>query len=217
MVTTPEPILRRVSAEIGESNTDTSSTRITYFNEAYQFYLSLYRWNFKLKSGSLTTTSSTEYDLTSEFSDYSTTDGVYLVKNGSTILTPIDYTDTSSYESSSKQHYYLTPDGKKIGFVPLSSGTTYTIWYFAVFSEVSNYNDTLNIPIPEAHIRPITTYVKHIVFDRKRQRNDARNMILDFQEQLTEVVNKEAGNKSSKLPKTFASVRQILGLKRNYQ
>ncbi|MCS7093563.1 MAG: hypothetical protein NZL96_04060, partial [Patescibacteria group bacterium] len=92
MITTAEPILRRVSYQLGEETTDTSTVRINYFNEAYQYYLSLNRWSFKIKEYNLTTTSASEYDLTSLINDYSQTDGVYEVrKSGGELIKPISY------------------------------------------------------------------------------------------------------------------------------
>lgn len=217
MVTTAEKILERASRELGEPTVDLSATRITYFNEAYQYYLSLHKWSFKIKKGTLTTDGSPEYDLTTLFPDYSTTDGIYMIKNGDVILTPIDFADAGVYKTyGGKQCYYLTPDGKSLGLIGVSSGTTLDVYYYAVLREITDATEALNIPIPEAHIRPIVTYLKHIVYDRKRQRNDARNMILDFQEQLEEMVTKDADNKTSKLPSIFEPVTKRLGLNRNY-
>lgn len=214
MITTAEPILRRVSYQLGEETTDTSTVRINYFNEAYQYYLSLNRWSFKIKEYNLTTTSASEYDLTSLINDYSQTDGVYEVrKSGGELIKPISYSDKDLPEYKTTQYYYITPDGKKIGFTSHKTGEVINIKYFAVLNEISNATDTLNIPIPEAHIRPIISYIRFLVHERKRQRNDARNCILDFKEQLEETLTKDANQKSiGFVPRIFSTTRKMIGL-----
>lgn len=214
MITTPEIILRDVSYQMGEEVFDTSSVRISYFNRAYQYYLSLNKWSFKIKDYSLTTTTNTEYDLTSLISDYSQSDGLYEVRNsGGELVEFINYVDKDLPSSTNKNHYYITPDGKKIGFTSHTAGDVYNLKYYAVLTPVSSYNETLNIPIPEHHAQPITTYIMFLIHNRKRQRNDARNCILDFKEQLEETLMKDANYKNASfVPKTFTPVRKMLGI-----
>lgn len=211
MITTPEPVLRRVSYQIGEEVPDTSAVRVSYFNEAYQYYLSLNKWSFKIKEYNLTTDSNKEYDLTTLIADYSQPDGVYSVEtSGGGLVKPISYEDKDLY---SDQYYYLTPDGKSIGFTSYTAGDIFKIKYYAVLTEATSATSTLNISIPEHHIRPIVTYIRFLIHDRKRQRNDARNCLLDFKEQLEETLMKDANEKKiGFFPRVFSPIKKIIGL-----
>lgn len=218
MITTPQPILEAVSTELGESATDTSTDRLRFFTTAVRHYLSLYRWSFKIKEYNLTATSSKEYDLTSLISDYDVSHGVYGVKHGTKILDQVSYEAGVAVPSDTTvQKYFIYPSGKKIGFTAITSGDTYTIRYYATLTTPSSYSDTLNVYIPENHVRAIVVYIKHLIYDRKRQRYDARNAILDFQELLEENVAKEGVNRGNKnVPRTFNPVQTMVGIERNY-
>lgn len=214
MITTPEEILRSVSYSLGEATPDFSPARINFFNRAYQFYLGINTWSFKIKKYTLTTTSSDEYDLTSLIPDYSQPDGVYAVKNSSgKLIEPVSFEDKDLPEYQNKQRYYITPDGKSIGFTTFTAGDVFTIYYYAVLIKATSYNSSLNIPIPEMHKEPIVTYTEFLIHKRKRQRNDARNCMLDFKDQLEEIKPKDAKLKSiGFLPKTFPPLKKIIGL-----
>lgn len=211
MITTAQEFLKTLSYALGEPVPDYSPTRLTYFNRAYQYYLSLNNWSFKIKSYTLTTTEEKEYDLTSLISDYSQADGIHEVKtNNGKVIDPIDY---ESKDLTTELKYYLTPDGKEIGFTSCKAGDVFTIYYYAVLTPVSSETENLNIPIPEDHKEPIITYLKFLVHERKRQRNDARNCMLDFKEQLEEARVKDACKKNSGfLPRIFPPIRQIVGI-----
>lgn len=210
MITTAQPILKQVSYELGESTPDYSASRINHFNTAYQYYLSLSKWSFKIKEYELTTTGDKEYNLTTLVPDFSQADGIYEVRTSGDgkLIKPIEYEDKDLEDG-----YYLTPDGKSIGFTSVSSGDKYKIKYYAVLTPVSLETETLNIPIPEVHSQPISTYIQFLVFKRKRQRNDARNAILDFKDQLEDALMREGGRGTvGFVPKIFSPVRKIIGL-----
>ena len=212
MIQTARPILQQVSYELGEETTDASSARLSYFNKAVHFYFSKHPWKFRIKSYDLTLTTSKEYDLTSLISDYDTTFGLYLVEdeNGKQIE-PIDFFDKN--KTLTDVYYYLTPNKKSIGFTSVEADKIYKIYYYAVHINVSDADATLNIPIPEAHSKPIQTLILFHVYNRKRQRNDARNAMLDFKEELEDAIVSESKEKSiGNFPRVVPQTRKLLGL-----
>ncbi len=197
MITTPNPVLIATSALLKEGSTDKTATRLKYFDQAVRHTLSQFKWSFRRKLYTLTATSGvTEYALSPLIPDYDPIAGVYEVWSGSTLLYTISYSQKASADSS----VYLTPDGLTLGGV----ADDVSVWYYAQHTTVTDENTVLNIPLPEAISIPISTYIKYLVHDGKRQRNDARNAILDYQVQVSRLKLSEASNKLKGLPKTVA-------------
>lgn len=217
MLTTAQPFLQAVSNELGESSINTDSVRIGYFNRSVEEFFSKHPFKFRIKKYDLNSTGAGEYDLISLISDYDVSHGVYMVENSNgKVFEPIDYSERKYFDNpdveSFTYKYYLTPNRKSVGFPVDTSGSVYVIHYYAIHTNVSDPSTTLTVSIPEYCLRPITTLMLYRVYQRKRQRYDARNMLLDFKEQLEEAIFADSkSNKIGFIPKTIPSVRRLLG------
>lgn len=220
MISSIEPILIEVSQLLGETTTDVSTARIGMCNRAIRHTFEQYSWSFRRKELSLTTTVGVQqYDLTSALvvtdNDYDPEFGIYEVWNGTTRIDPVLPENKLNFSASDA--YYLSPDNKKINFTASqTSATTYTIYYYSRHVDVSSKTTTLKTYIPENFMVPICTYIRHLVHDRKRQRNDARNMILDYQEQISDLKMSQTKSKAKGLKKNIPTPQQYLNFKRNY-
>lgn len=220
MITTILPFLTEVSVQLGETTTDVSTARITMANRSIRHTFEQYSWSFRRKELSLTTTVGVqEYDLTDianvPDNDYDTQFGLYEVWNGTTRLDPILYERRGDYTNS--DCFTLTPDNHSIVFSSSqTSATTYTIWYYARHVDVSSTGTTLKLSIPENFLVPVCTYIRHLVHDRKRQRNDARNMILDYQEQISDLQMSQVKSKARGLKRNITNPIQYTRYTRRY-
>lgn len=213
MITTARSILTEVSSILGETPVNVSNIRFDYFNRAVNFYFSKHPFKFRIKSYDLTTTSDKEYDLIAKINDYDPTFGVYLVEDSDgTQLEPIDFSERNSYYGN-EPAYYLTPDKKTIGFTSIESGKTYKIYYYAYHLSVSDPDSALNVPIPQTHISAIIHRILFYVYQRRRQRHDARNAMLDFKEELEENISAEGREKRiGNFPRIVNGAKTLLGL-----
>jgi len=214
MITTPERVLDALSRRLNESTTDTSAIRVGIFNDALHHILSQYKMEWARKLSNLSVTVGTqEYDLTSEISDYDPTWGIYSVEVGGQVF-PVEYEDRTFFVS---QHFTLEPNKKKIIFTKdFEEDTTVPIWYYARHTDVSTYQTTLSISLPESILNPLVLYMKHLVHDGKRQRNDARNAILDFAEVMEQVALQNASSKAKNQTTVRRNPLQFAGFKRTY-
>lgn len=218
MITTLLPILNTVSRKLKETTTDTSSRRIGYCNDAIRYILSLYKWGWSKKKLDLTVSATVqEYDLTSQASDYSVVRGIYEVYSGDDQVDPVPYSNRDSVSSSSSQYFYLMPDDKTIGFTLDLDGTEdIDIWYYPVWTDVSDSTSTLPISIPDALQECIAFYVKYLVHDGKRQRFDARNALLNFKQALDSIIPQQASGKIKDQPRRVYNYFSYLNFKRTY-
>lgn len=216
MITTPQTILDKVSSRLNELTTISSGQRFDFLNLSIQALLDYSRWKFAKKKHTLSVVAADqEYDLTSEISDWNPLWGVDTIYVGGSQIFPIDYEDKAKY--TNVQKFCFTPDEKSIYFTKALDGTeTIEIWYFQRHVDVDEVTDTLNVSLPEATLKGITLYMKHLVHDAKRQRNDARNAILDFQEAMEELTMQHASKKAKHHPNQIRSPLQHVGAVRNY-
>lgn len=215
MITTPQKALNKVSAKLNELTTITSGQRFEFFNLSVQALLDYSKWKFAKKKHTLSVTTEAEYDLTSEISDWNPLWGVDIIYVDGDQIFPVDYEDKDLYTNTMK--FCFTPDEKSIYFTKeLTGSETIEIWYFQRHVDVDETSDTLNVPLPEATLKGITLYMKHLVHDAKRQRNDARNAILDFQEAMEELTMQSASKKAKHSSKAIRSPLQHVGTVRNY-
>lgn len=220
MITTAEPFLQELSSVLNEGSFDTSTKRVRIFNRSARHTFDAHKWSFKRQKIDLVTENGVqEYDLTSDDivanGNYDALAGIYEVWNGNEQIDPIDY-DVKN--SSLVQKFYLTPDNKKIGFTKDIDGTEeYDIWIYTQHKDVTSYGESLKTPIPESFKTAIVTHMKHLVHDSKRQRYDARNAIIDYQEQIGKLILKEGSNKARHLPKTIRNIFQYTGFRRSYK
>lgn len=217
MITTPAPILEAVSGGLNESTTDTSSKRIIAFNRAMRKFLNYKKFKFAIVEGTLTLVSDTQkYNLLTEFADYDVARGIDEVWIGNDQIFPIDNQDKEIYTETQK--FFLTNNGKSIEFTKTLDydGTNPTIYYYAQHTNIDASTDTLNIPIPEAFQEALVLLVKHFVHDGKRQRNDARNALLDYKDEIKNVAMAEATPNAKHLKKKVVNPLQYRGIRRKY-
>ena len=217
MITTPLPILQECSNLLKELSLDESTRRLGYFTTAVQFVLNEHRWKFPLKKVSLTPVAGQqEYDLATLEPHYNPQWGIYLVVKDGDEMTSGDY---ETALDSSEDFFYLTPDHKKLGFSSDIDGTeSIDVWLYTTLlsSDVSSSSDTLPFEIPETVGTLIARYMKYLVHDGKRQRYDARNALLDYKEQLEQLITQSASTKIKGKPKRIPPLMTSLGFTRRY-
>lgn len=220
MITTATPILKKTSYQLGESSTDTSLKRLEFFNIAVKHTIDQHKWKWTIKDQVLPTVAETqEYDLTSASiitdEDYNMEAGISELYNGTTKIDPVIYQNRGNFSVSDR--FYLTPDNKKLGFTKsVTASDSYTVWYYATLNDVSSATTTLNISIPDNMAIAIVSYMKHLVHEYKRQRNDARNCVIDFKEQISELILLDASSKIKGMKKNIPTVTAFANVKRNY-
>lgn len=219
MITTPESCLAAVSRRLKETVTDTSSLRVGYFNDSGKHILSLYKWGWSRRKHDLDVDDGVQtYDLTSEISDYSPERGIWEVYVGGEKIDPVNYDRRDSAVGGTQQKFYLDPTDKTIGFTKDLDGTEdIDIWYYASWTDASLYNSTLTLPLPENILILFALYMKHLVHDGKRQRYDARNALLDFQEVLQNIIAQQGSSKIKDLPRHVPKLYAYTGFKRVYE
>jgi hypothetical protein len=216
MITTAVPILDETSTMLNEPSTITTTARIRAFNRAVRHVLHNYKWAWARKSFTVPVVAGDqEYDLTSELDDYDISHGIYEVWNGSVKIDPVSYDQKSTQVG---QLFYLTPDNKSVGFTQEITGTeNYTLWYYATHKNVTASGDTLSVSIADDVVAAVATYLKAIVHGMKRQRNDERNALIDFEKIIDELRPQELSNKAKDLPKVVAHPLGYSGYRRNYE
>lgn len=220
MITTIAPIITETSGILNELTEQSESKRLTLVNRAIRATILKFKFKFRIKSVNLSVVSaSQEFDLTSSSviasEDYDETSGIYEVylEGSTTPLAPVDYADRGLVVSG----YYLTPDRKTLGFTSeVEYPSTVKVYYLASHKNVAATTDTLNVKLPDAALEPICTYVGYLVHKGKRQRNDARNAILEFQEQVEELRMKDASGGQKYLTKQIKSPFGYTGFRRVY-
>lgn len=222
MITTPEPVLKKVSMRLNESTTDNTvygaAKKIEAFNLGMKHFLGYKPFKFAIKKHDLSVSAGVqEYDLTSVISSYiyDVAWGIDEVWSGTDQIFPIPGEQRGNYTKT--QAFYFSQDEKSIIFTKTLDGTeNLDIYHYCQHTDVSAYNDTLDIAIPDAYERALVLIVKHYVHDYKRQRNDARNAILDYQEVMEEIALQMSGKKAKHLKKQVESPLGYVGVKRTY-
>lgn len=216
MLTTPNDFLVELSQMLNEKTTDTSSQRIGYFNRAMRRIKSVRKWSWNKKPHTLTVVADTqEYDLTDEISDYTPSWGVYEIYINGDKADPINYNLKNIAQGT---HWYLKPDTKTIGFTNALDGTEeIIIWYYPQHTKATASNSTLSPELPESILGPACLLMKSFVHGGKRQRNDERNALLDYKEEIDEAVLQDASNKAKDLPQTIPTPLTYMRVKRTYR
>lgn len=216
MITTPNDFLVELSQMLKESTTDTSSLRVGYFNRSMRIVKQERKWNWNKIGGTMTLIAATqEYDLTVQFSDFNPMWGIYEVYVGGE---KIDYCDYQQRNLVGDDHFYLKPDMKTIGFTSTIAGDEeIVVWYNPRHTNATAYNSTLTPSVPDDMLIPVCTYMKSLVHKGKRQRNDERNELLAYKEQLSTAIMQDASRKVKDGPTIVSPVRAYFKLKRNYR
>ncbi len=221
MINTLEAVLIETSQMLNETSTDVSTKRIGFASRSFNYVVSQRKWTDRRKLQVLVVSAGIqEYDLTSSSNitdgDYDEQAGIYEVYDGNTKLDPCAYSNLNALPSS--QYFSLSPDGKKIVFSKaITAAGTFNLWYYAKYIKPVSYTSTLTLKLPDSFLIPIATYTKHLVHDSRRQRTDARNCLLDVQEQLSDLVMADAKHRIKGLPKNIPSPMGASNFKRNYR
>lgn len=211
---TIEPILRSVSNKLKETSTIITADRIESAVSGIRMVLNECKFPWSRKKYTLDVSSKAkEYDLTSLITDLDMTWGLHMIEMGGLEMLPCDYQD----RALNSNKYYLLPDEKSIGFTDeLAGNEVIDIWYYANLTKPAAYTTTLNLAIPDAITDLCALATKYIIHEGKRQRNDARNALIDYQAEKEKVVMKKAANKAHNLPKRVPNVFQYYGFNRTY-
>lgn len=218
MITTILPLLQTTSRLLKESTTDTSTLRIGYGNDSIRYLLGLYKWSWSCLSHTLDVDADVqEYDLTTEITDYSVDRGIKEVYVAGSKIVPIAYANRGTVSEGNTQRFYLTPDGKTIGFIKTIDGTEdIDIWAYREHTDVAASGTTLNIPLPDNMRLPVSLYMKALIHSGKRQRNDATNALLEFKQALDSIIPQEGAAKIKDAPPTVGNIFNYTGFKRTY-
>jgi len=220
MITTIDPLLISASNRLNESSEDYTPQRIDFCNTAIAEVLGQYAWNCRRKSFTLVTTPGVQtYDFTSSSvlpnDDYDPEFGFYEIWNGEQRLDPILYDNMDNFSES--DCFAISPDNTSLVFtLSQTSSNTYTVWYYARHKDVGAKTTVLNLSIPDNLKKPIVTYIKYLVHDAKRQRNDARNALLDFEEQIGDVKLAQGKAKAKGLKQNIPTPIAYSKFKRKY-
>lgn len=216
MITTPEIILTKVSNDLRESSVDISNRRVSYFNDAVEQVLSEYKWKWARRKHVLDVSGGEEsYDLTDEISDYAVDDGIHIIKIDGAEIFP--YSFDNDDDDVSKQHFTLSPDNKTLSFMKDITGTEVVeIWYYAEHTRVASYNTALTLSIPPKVGNLIANYMRFLEHNGKRQRNDARNAMIDYADLLDKLRPKDASKKATKGPNAIQPVMRYFNFTRRY-
>jgi hypothetical protein len=211
LITTALPFLTKCSTRLNEKTVDETASRIDAFNQSVDHLLGMYKWEFARKSGTLVhAVAGASFLLSTSFVDYDEQWGVYEVYVNGEQLFPI-----AQGEMANRPNFQLDANNEHITFNHTINPTdVVTIWYYASHTDVTTKTALLNIPLPKSSVAAITLYMKYLVHDGKRQRNDARNAILDFQEVVEELSLQNASKKAKGLSKSVPS--PLAGLSRRY-
>lgn len=215
MITTIAPICTETSHLLNEGSADTSAKRISYCNRAIRRVLRVRKWNWAKKKHTLDVDAAVqEYDLTTEISDYNPMWGIFEVYIGGEKMNPIDYTQRANTTSN---NFYLKPDGVTIGFTNTLDGSeVIDIWYSAGWVNVTASDTAFNISIPEDLLGGICLLIKAMVHGGKRQRYDERNALIDYKEEIGELVLQDASNKIKDLPQNVPTILTYNRIHRSY-
>lgn len=216
MLTTPNDFLQETSDLLNESQIDTSTKRVRFFNRAMRRVKKVRKWSWNKKAGTMTLSGGTqEYDLTGQFTDYNPQWGIYEVYLAGEKLSPVNYNQIST---TTGDHFYLKPDGKTIGFTfEVEGDESVVVWYNPRHTNAAAYNSTLDVSVPEDMLGPVALLMKSYVHNAKRQRNDERNTLLEYKEEIEETVLQDASNKIKDLPNTVPTPFTYNGVRRNYR
>lgn len=220
MITTPQTTLQNVSGLLNEQSTDNSLKRLRLFNISCRFLINAHKWRWSRKKHQLSLTENLqEYNLNDQISDYNDQNGLYSVVLGGVEIDPYTYEikGTSQLSQAAQSMFTISPDGHTIEFNKTIDGTeTIELWYYARHIDVDSEEDTLNIPISESAADALELYLKHLVHNAKRQRNDARNALLEFQEALDDAIYTDSKEKSRRMKKVWGSPLGYAGFRRDY-
>lgn len=215
MITTPNDFLIELSDSLNETSTDTSAKRVRYFNRAARQVKKARKWSWNKKPATLTLVAGTkEYDMTVQAADFNPVQGIYEVYLAGVKMSPCSYEQVSAVTS---EHFYLKPDNKTIGFtMDIAGNENIVVWYYPRHTSATTKDTVLDPSLPEDMIDPIVTLMKSFVHKGKRQRNDERNELLIYKEQIGDAILADAGHKIKDAPHTVTPVLGYHKIRRRY-
>lgn len=218
MITTPAAFLTETSNMLNESTVDNGTKRISYFNRSVRKVLSMKKWGFEKKKGTLTLSAGVQtYSLTTLFSDYNPLKGIVSVWVNGQKIDSVDYDEKADITSPATQKCYLEPDNETIGFRKEIDGTeVIEVLYYANHTAVTASTETLAFDIPDEMILPIALYMKHLVHESKRQRYDSRNALIDFKEEIDNLRPMAASKKMKDRPRVVSNIFRYNRVRRSY-
>ena len=215
MLTTPEEFFIETSQLLNEGTTDTSAKMVGYFNRAIRRIRKVRAWEWdKRKHDLILSDGVQEYDLTSAITDYNPLWGIIEVYIGGEKAASCLY---EKKDEVSGVAFYLTPDCKTIGFTADIDGTEdIDIWYRPRHIKVTAHNSTLTVALPDDLIDTVALLMKAFKHNGKRQRADYRNTMIDYKEEIEELIMQDAAPKIKDAPQTVTPVLGYYRVKRKY-
>lgn len=216
MITTPNDFCQECTDLLNESALDTSAKRIRFFNRAMRAIKDVRKWSWNRVSGTLTmVVDTTEYDLTTAFSNYDPMWGIFEVYLGGEKIEPVDYTRK---DDTTADKYYLKPDNKTIGFTfEVTGSENVVIWYTPSHTAATTAATTLVPSVPDSMLGPVALLMKSYVHGGKRQRVDQKNTLLEYKEAIGEAILKDASHKVKDAPHNIPTVFTYGRVKRTYR
>lgn len=216
MITTALDFLQECSDLLNETTLDSSAKRIRFFNRACRHVKRLRKWSWNKIQGTMSLTVAVNtYDLTAQFPNYNPQWGIFEVYVGGSKITPSDY---SNRDRDSGNHFYLEPDSITIGFTwDIVGDEVITVWYTPRHTAVAASGTTLVPALPEDMLGPVALLMKSYVHGGKRQRVDERNTLLEFKEEIGEMVLQDASHKVKDAPYNLPTPMTYNRVKRSYR
>lgn len=211
-------VCQAVSDELFESSLDSSSGRIRKINRGVLRATLDGRWKWRRTKDTITTVvDKAAYSLPSSF-DYP--GGMYEVWDGNTQIFPDDYDNLNSKDWAgikNLEYYAISPYKEEIILYPTpSSVEDITLIHYAIPPKITSTSSEWSPSIPRKFLRLVVLATKYLIHRGKRQRNDARNTILEYKEVLKEMRTRNAGKSKgnqNRIEKAFS----FLGFNRSYE
>jgi hypothetical protein len=200
--------LNDLSAELGESTTNTTTKRITSFNHAVVMFSEEKKWKFLVKKNTtLTTVNGTKsYALPAGMSDRRMPNGIRAIYIGTSTI-PVD-----------PQKYSLDEDEVNLLFedAPAETGLTITIYYYYIPARLTDTTDVATlIPIPDSKRKIIATLAAAFV-QWSRYLDAQGNRFFNLYQKLVVGATGQQSEQNTGNPKRAKHYLQRIGFRRTY-
>lgn len=215
MITTAKPILDEVSLVLlKEPTSDYSTARLTAFKSALDKFLTEYKWKWSILTQDFTLTSPTKsYDM-SALPTYNPSWGMDEIWVGEVLVLPIDYTER--FDTFSDLRYYMSRDNMTLYFTETPDDEVNAGYYGGQSVVPSSESTSLDIKISPSAQHALALLTQHFVHLGKRQRLDARNALLDYQQEVNNLRPQEGSKKGRHAHKKFQNVMTATSFRRTY-
>lgn len=209
--------LADLSRELGETTTDTSTTRVNNYNDAVVQFFNEKKWPFSLKKDTTLVTIASTQTYTIPMTDWRAPGGIKYIKIGSTDYKPIEYEDRDNSSFDQGQYFYVNPENTQITFLKdiTTAGTTITIYYYAIATRQTDTATGSFALLPDRYRRTVAYLAANFVL-RGRHMNGEANDRLKLYRQDVQNASLQQSERTTNLPKTFGMFTKFTRWGRRY-